>query len=197
MSAIVYDTEIKKAIQGRNEERLSGIEYCDGWRDFANMGISCLCAHDMKENRQYVFMDDNLQRFAELLSGTDLVVTFNGIGFDNKLLEANGIIVPGDKNYDILAESWIADGLDPTKFNPQTHGGYGLDALASANGVGKKSGHGATAPVWYQQNKLGQLISYCLDDVMLTVELFKRIAAGEALHHPKRIGEMFTLRLPK
>mgnify|MGYP001241922441 CR=1 FL=1 len=196
MSVIVYDTEIKKAIQGRNEERLQGIEYCDGWRDFENMGISCLCAHDMASERQHVFLDDNLQLFSDLLDGTDIVVTFNGIGFDNRLLAANGIVVPPEKNYDILAEAWTADGLDPTQFDFRTHGGYGLDALASANGIGKKSGHGATAPVWYQQGKIGQLISYCLDDVMLTVELFRRIARGEALKHPKRVGELFSLRRP-
>ena len=196
MNAIVYDTEIKKGILGKNEQAIPNIEYCAGWRDFENMGISCLCAHDLAADRIQVFMDDNLGRFGELLSATDLVVTFNGIGFDNRLLEANGIIVPGEKNYDILAEAWKADGLDPTSFNFNTHGGYGLDALCEANGIGKKSGHGAKAPVWWQHGKLGQLISYCLDDVALTVELFRRIERGEALKHPKRIGEMFTLRRP-
>jgi len=196
MNALVYDTEIKKAILGKNEERLPNVEYCAGWRDFANMGISCLCAHDLAADRQHVFMDDNLGQFGELLSDTDLVVTFNGIGFDNRLLEANGIIVPGEKNYDILAEAWKADGLDPTTFDFKTHGGYGLDALCEANGIGKKTGHGAKAPVWWQWGKLGQLISYCLADVALTVELFRRIERGDALKHPKRIGEMFTLRRP-
>ena len=196
MNAIVYDTEIKKGILGKNEQAVPNIEYCAGWRDFENMGISCLCAHDLAADRIQVFMDDNLGRFGDLLSATDLVVTFNGIGFDNRLLEANGIIVPGEKNYDILAEAWKADGLDPTSFNFNTHAGYGLDALCEANGIGKKSGHGAKAPVWWQHGKLGQLISYCLDDVALTVELFRRIERGEALKHPKRIGEMFTLRRP-
>lgn len=195
-NAVVYDTEIKKAILGKNEERIPNVEYCQGWRDFGNMGISCLCAHDLAADRLHVFMDDNLAVFGELLTGTDLVVTFNGIGFDNRLLEAHGIIVPGEKNYDILAEAWKADGLDPTQFNFATHGGYGLDALCEANGIGKKTGHGAKAPVWYQHGKLGQLISYCLADVALTVELFRRIGRGEALKHPKRIGELFTLRRP-
>lgn len=195
-NAIVYDTEIKKAILGKNEQAIPNIEYCGGWRDFENMGISCLCAHDLATDLHHVFMDDNLGQFGELLSQTDIVVTFNGIGFDNRLLEANGIIIPGEKNYDILAEAWKADGLDPTQFKFDTHGGYGLDAIAEANGIGKKTGHGSKAPVWYQHGKLGQLISYCLADVALTVELFRRIERGDALKHPKRIGEMFTLRRP-
>jgi hypothetical protein len=195
-NAVVYDTEIKKGILKQGEAPIQNIEYCAGWRDFENMGISCLCAHDLKADRIHVFMDDNLGRFGELLSATDLVVTFNGIGFDNRLLEANGIIVPGDKNYDILAEAWKADGLDPTQFKFDTHGGYGLDAFLKANDIPLKTGHGATAPVWWQHGKLGQLISYCLYDVAATVELFRRIERGEALKHPKRIGEMFTLRRP-
>ena len=43
---LIYDCEIAKAIQGRNETRLEGVEYCDGWEDFGNMGISCICAFD-------------------------------------------------------------------------------------------------------------------------------------------------------
>jgi hypothetical protein len=195
-NAVVYDTEIKKAILGAKDVPIDGIEYCKGWRDFENMGISCLCAHNLKDDRVHVFMDDNLGRFGELLSDTDLVVTFNGIGFDNKLLEANGLIVPGDKNYDILAEAWKADGLDPTNFNFNTHGGYKLDDFLRCNGIPLKTGHGATAPVWWQHGKLGQLISYCLYDVAATVELFRRIERGEALAHPKRIGEVFILRRP-
>lgn len=196
MRYIVYDTEIKKAILGRGEEPIPNIDYCSGWKDFPNMGISCLCAHDSLDGRAHVFLDDNLPAFGELLTASDLVVTFNGIGFDNRLLEANGITVPAEKNYDILAEAWRADGLDPAVFDFKSHGGYGLDAMCEANGIGKKTGHGAKAPVWYQHGKLGALISYCLADVALTVELFCRIQLGEALKHPKREGETFTLRRP-
>ena len=56
MNAIVYDTEIKKGILGKNEQAIPNIEYCAGWRDFENMGISCLCAHDLAADRIQVFM---------------------------------------------------------------------------------------------------------------------------------------------
>jgi len=36
LNALVYDIEIVKAIRGRDEPRLDGIEYCDGWHDHAN-----------------------------------------------------------------------------------------------------------------------------------------------------------------
>lgn len=36
-----------------------------------------------------------------------------------------------------------------------------------------KTGAGAEAPVWWQQRRLGRLVSYCIDDVKREARLFK------------------------
>ena len=147
---LIYDCEIIKAIQGKNEELRQGIEYCQGWRDFENMGISCIGAYDYEEDRYRVFCADNFADFQSLVDGHDVIVGFNSIGFDNKLCAANAILVPDEKSYDILVEVWLAAGLGPL-FEYPSHIGFGLDAICQANFGQKKTGHGAVAPVQWQQ----------------------------------------------
>lgn len=171
---LIYDSEIVKAIPDKNAPPVTGIEYCAGWHDHANMGISVIGAYDYWEQRYRVFCQDNLSEFQKLVDDHDLVISFNGLAFDNKLCAANGVKVSDEKTYDLLVEIWRAVGLGPT-FERQTHGGFGLNALTQLNfGIGKV-GTGAFAPVLWQQGKYGEVIDYCLDDVMLTKALLDKV----------------------
>lgn len=182
----VYDCEIIKAIQSKNEDRLKGIEYCDGWQDHENMGISVVCGYDYFTDRYRVFMADNLINLqAVLLDHPGPLVGFNNIGFDNKLLRANGLKVDDSKCYDILKEIWISDGLSP-EFQYPSHIGYSLDDLLLANFTGiAKSGHGAMAPVLWQQKRYAEVVDYCLEDVRLTKKVLDRILRSGRLLNPK------------
>lgn len=171
---IIYDCEIVKAIQGKNEERLQGIEYCEGWHDHAGMGISVICVYDYATGRYRVFCADNFPEFQELVNSTNIVVGFNSIGFDNKLCAANGLNVPAEKTYDLLAEIWAGSGLTKT-FKFGTHTGFGLEACCQANFGLKKTGNGATAPVDWQRGKIGKVIDYCLNDISLTKILLDQV----------------------
>ncbi len=174
MSYVVYDIEIIKGILGRKETKVPGIEYCKGWNDHENMGVSVIGAYDSVEDRYRVFCEDNFDDFFDLCEERDVLVTFNGVKFDNKVLVAAlEWNMPDHKDhYDILREIWISQGLNPDKFYWKTHGGFGLDAMCEANGLGKKSGHGAMAPVQWQRGEIGTVIDYCLNDVAMTNSLF-------------------------
>jgi len=129
--------------------------------------------------RDRVYCSDNLSEFFELCANRALLISFNGIGFDNKVLRHFGELPEGDLNqYDILREVWKCKGLNPDKFYWKTHGGFGLEAICQANGLGGKTGHGALAPVQWQRGEIGSVIDYCLQDVKLTSELFKLCQAG-------------------
>ena len=177
---IVYDLEIQKAIP--HGERVDGIEYCKGWDDHANMGIACLCAYDFAADRYFVFTEDNLKEFDDLAEGHTLG-GFNSIGFDNKVLRAEGLLQDHHAHYDLLRRTWDAmDDIDPD----ESKKGSGLDALARANGFKGKTGHGAKAPVWYQQGQIGRVINYCLEDVRITKELIARVYAEGVLNDPRK-----------
>ena len=183
LNALVYDIEIVKAIRGRDEAPIEGIEYCEGWHDHAGMGVSVVGAHDLLTGRDRVFCSDNLSEFFELCANRALLISFNGVGFDNKVLRycSENIVQhthSDDKYYDILREVWKCKGLNPDKFYWKTHGGFGLEFICRVNGIGGKTGHGALAPVQWQRGEIGRVINYCLDDVHLTVDLFKLCQAG-------------------
>lgn len=181
MSILVYDCEIAKAIPPRNPaDRDDSVAYCDGWRDFEGMGIACIGAYDYASYRYRVFCQDNLGEFQAAVDKADYVVGFNNHQFDDKLVAAEGIGIPPEKSYDILAEVWQAHGLGRT-YQGKSHQGFGLDACARANGFAGKNGHGADAPVLWQRGQIGQVIDYCLNDVYLTRHLLQQIFHGGLL----------------
>lgn len=177
-NAIVYDIEIIKGIPAKGEERIEGIEYCDGWHDHANMGVSVIGVYDFVEDRYRVFCSDNFNELWNLWKSRNTHISFNGVGFDNKVLLhiPEFPVLPGA--YDVLREIWISLGYNPDKFYWKTHGGLGLDAMCSTNGLGGKTGNGALAPVMWQRGQIGAVIDYCLSDVKLTKELFLLSQAG-------------------
>lgn len=192
---IIYDIEIKKAIQGRNQTRYHNIEYCAGWDAYDDMGISVICAYDMATKRSRVFMEDNFAGFKQLAENADCLVGFNSLRFDNRVLEANGINLPRERCYDLLIEIWRSLGLSST-FNPKTHGGYNLEAMAYANFRTKKTGDGALAPVDFQRGNIGKVIDYCLTDVYLTHRLLERVINCGYLFNPKNEPQKLFLRKP-
>jgi hypothetical protein len=196
-NGIVYDIEIIKGIPSGKDPTLEDIEYCEGWHDHKNMGISVIAAYDYVTGRFRTFLRDNFIGFAELLVERNWHVGFNNIGFDNKVLRASQIYLGDERSYDILAEMWRAADLDPTSFEWNTHGGYGLDETAMVNMGAKKSGHGALAPVQWQRGQYGAVIDYCLEDVRLTKRLMDRILANGFLVSPKHTDRVLRVRHPE
>ncbi len=191
---LIYDIEILRAIADRSGKRESDIQYCDGWQDYAGMGIACIGAYDYKYDRSRVFLADNLQAFGMWAVTQECIVGYNNNRFDNRILEAHGITILPEKSYDLLQEIWRAAGLGPD-FHPQTHGGYSLDAVVEANFNLTKSGTGAMAPIRFQRGEVGAVIDYCLHDIALTKRLLDRVIRGGAIRDPKT-GAHLNIRKP-
>ena len=174
---IILDVEIKKGILGRDDSPLPGIEYCGGWRDFAGMGVSVVCTYHIETRLTRVFLEED---FAELQAylKTDSTAGFNTRRFDLPLLEHHGIVVDQALHFDGLEQIWLALDLDPDRFYWKTHGGWSLDNVMTATFGLAKSGHGAMAPVWWQQGKRGKVIDYCCRDVWLEGKLVEHLRAG-------------------
>jgi hypothetical protein len=197
---LIYDIEIKKAILGKNENPIPGIEYCDGWHDHENMGISCIGAYDYYTERYRVFMDDNKDEFAEAVDAADVIVGFNNMAFDNSVINATwpfsepGIYLK-EKSYDLLVSIWEAAGLGP-KFEYPRHIGFGLDACCAANFGARKTGNGALAPVHYQRGEIGKVIDYCLNDVALTKRLLDLVIHSGQILDPRDPSAILNVKGP-
>lgn len=159
---VVYDLEIKKTI-----------EQCSkGWNSHDEMGISVGCAFDYRTMRYRIFMDDNLQELVDRLNETQtLVVAFNHIGFDNKLLRGSGYKLKPDSdlhNYDMLLVSRKGAGVHSPFVK-----GFRLDDHLEALQFPMKTANGALAPIWWQEGKMGTVIDYCANDVRVERMLFE------------------------
>lgn len=182
---VVYDLEIKKTI-----------EQCSrGWDSHDEMGISVGCAYDYRDGRYRVFMDDNvLELVARLNEPGTLVVAFNHVGFDNRLLRATGLpLKPDDElqNYDMLLISRQGAGVGPAR-TP----GFKLDDHLRALGLPLKTANGALAPVWWQEGKQGAVIDYCMNDVTQERALFEYMwVNGKAACQARR--QPYEIELPK
>lgn len=179
----VFDAEIKKRIE----------DCSNGWNSHDEMGISVLCMFDYHSMRYRVFDEKNAPEALAILSTYDLVVGFNTVGFDWKLVDATWGKVPDRKsrNFDILREIWLSLNLNPDKFEPRTHGGFKLDDVAWDTIRMRKTGNGAIAPLLFQEGRTAELVDYCLEDVRIERTLFEFVAehdfcvrAGEVIPIP-------------
>lgn len=192
MKILIYDCEIIKAvpIDYKNEAPIEGIEYCKGWDDHENMGISVIGTYNNWNKEQIAFVNNSampqcsyelvgtirpIREFQQLLDECDVLVGFNNQHFDDNLIKANGFTIP-DKvvNYDILVEMWRAVGIKPPFVFP-THAGYSLKQTCEANGLPPKTGDGGNAAIMWQRGKYQEVIDYCLNDITITTELFRKI----------------------
>lgn len=195
MKAIIYDIEIIKAVPPYGNEPLQNdIDYCAGWQDHKNMGISVVGCYDYAESRYRVFCADNFGEFIALFERSELAVGFNNIGFDDQVLGSNVSEIKTPR-YDLLSETWVAAGLAPKWGKAATHGGYGLDAICKATFNEGKTGDGANAAIAWQRGKIGTVIDYCLQDIRLTKKLFDYAFTGNSIVDPKT-GKSLILRAP-
>ena len=170
-----------------------------GWKDYNALGLSIGGYYDYGIGGMHFFQQGDLYLLMnDFVFDEPLIVTFNGIAFDLKLMrwlirseadrlgpgkEADEMMetcdkfkVLANKSYDILAEISRADSKN--KFAP---GLNSLDAICEANGLGNKIGPGALAPKWWQAGDYDRVISYLAYDVYLTRKLFELIQENKGV----------------
>lgn len=185
----VFDLEIKRPI-----EMLS-----NGWNSHNEMGISCLCLYDYFTGRYRVFDDHSALDCLAIIKHYDLVVGYNTVNFDWKVVNSNWYKPTLDggrtsKDFDILREIWISKGLNPDVFVGKTHGGVKLDDVAFETIGMRKTLDGALAPKLFQQGRIAECIDYCLEDVRIEKTLFEFVVAnGHVVRNGQQIPIYFKL----
>ena len=172
IDGLIYDAEIVKCIPSKREKKDRRFQYCADWNDFSNMGIACVVAFDLVKKEPRVFSKGNLGDFQKLVLKRTEIIGFNSSEFDDKLLRANGINVT--TTYDILSQARLAAQRAKPMLYREDRGGYSLNDLAKDNGLGTKLMKGSDAPKLWQMGMIGQVIDYCLHDVMVSYRLFNR-----------------------
>jgi len=175
--SIIYDVEIIRAIPSKDQPRDLSLEYCKGWGDYLNMGISIVTVYISEGFSSYpagvrTFINQeskipyDFPDFRLLLEEQPIVLGFNSLRFDDKVAAANGIEIT--TNYDICAQ---------IKKAAQGAGTYPLRNIAIANGLHK--GDGALAPLLWQMGKRDEVIAYGKEEMESLVRILQLGLRGE------------------
>jgi DEAD/DEAH box helicase domain-containing protein len=179
-NVLIYDCEIINLIDTGKTPRLDGYSYCNGWRDYNNMGISVIGTFILKPNVTiygftHPFDADLVQKFFDSF---DTIIGLNSKGFDDKLLSYNGIEV--ETTYDLLEEIRYAAYSSRSWEDCPKGYSYKLDLIAQANGMAK-SGSGELAPKLWQDGLCQEVIDYCLHDCEITAHLLELGLKGKLI----------------
>lgn len=156
-------------------EILRTIEEVGGWDATSKMGVACCVVYDNKSRSFRVFGDGDEKRATDYILDSDLVVGFNHVSFDWRVLLGIDKSVAVESTmpmisrpqYDVLVEVRRAAGV--TNFVK----GYKLDQIAQTNLHREKRMSGDLAPIAWKAGKYCDVIDYCIDDVALTRDLFE------------------------
>ena len=131
--------------------------------DPKKLGVSVVGVFDYTTKKSSIFREENIDKLFPLLENAGLIVGYNIKKFDLPVLSA---YYPGDIEnlpaFDILEEIKGKIGRRVS-----------LDDVVSATLGKRKTGHGLLAIEYYRQGNWSALEKYCLDDVMLTKEIFE------------------------
>lgn len=160
---VVVDVEIAKTI-----------EEVGGWRHTELMGVACAVVYEYLTDRFRVYGPDDVALLQVRLLEAERITGFNSFRFDFPVIWR----LPGrqrveelrPKSNDLLQRIWMSLGLDPEQFS-NAHKGWGLDVVAKGTLCAGKTGHGAEAPIMFQEGRWAKLVEYCMDDVRLTRDL--------------------------
>jgi len=151
------------------------------FREFSEhekLGISVMALFDYNTKKGVVFEEKDLNKSFPLLENASYVIGYNSDSFDLPVLQA---YYPGNilalSTFDLLEDIRIKIGRR-----------LSLNDVAAATLGKKKSGHGLMAIDYYKEGKMEELKKYCLDDVLITKELFEYGAKYGEVHYINEVG---------
>ena len=134
-----------------------------GWNKAERMGVSCAVLYDSGSDEFFTYLQDEMDELKHHLQKLDLVIGFNIVQFDYKVLS-------GLSQFDFHS-------LPTLDLLLKVHEilGYrlSLDHLAQQTLGAKKSADGLMALQWWKQGKMDNIITYCTQDVRVTRDLYK------------------------
>lgn len=130
--------------------------------DHKKLGVTVAAIYNYGTGQGKVFTEKEINSLFPLLENASYLIGFNIKNFDLPVLSA---YYPG--NIDHFS---VFDILDDIKEKIGRR--LSLNEVVGATLGKKKSGHGLMAIDFYKEGKWDELKKYCLDDVMLTKELF-------------------------
>jgi len=148
--------------------------------DPRKLGITVVGIYDYRDKTSKIFLEKEIPKLFPILEGSSYIVGFNVRSFDLAVLQG---YYPGKCDrlpvFDILDDIRVKIGKR-----------LALNDLIFATLGKKKSGHGLMAIDYFKEGKFEELAKYCLDDVMLTKELFEYGVKKEEIFYLNETGKI-------
>jgi DEAD/DEAH box helicase domain-containing protein len=172
MDKIVIDIETKNTIDD-----------VGGQKNIKDLSVSMIGVYSYNLDKFFAFEENQINELSPILQKTGLIIGFTINRFDIPVLEKyfpfNFGRVP---RLDIFEEIELLLGKR-----------ISLDVLAKTNlGIGKTHQGGLEAIRLYNENKIGELKNYCLNDVKITRDLYELAKKQGYLLVPERPTNKLT-----
>ena len=149
------------------------------------MGMSIGVTFSTERGDYQVYGEPEIDGLIEEIQKADLVVGFNQIRFDYKVLEGYSVFdftqVP---SLDMLVD-----------LNEKLGHRLKLDSIAQATFGCEKTAEGLQAIEWYRQGKLIEIAEYCLYDVKITKMVHEYGRAHGHLYYTNRFGNKLKVEV--
>ena len=133
-----------------------------GWNKAEKMGVSCVVVYDSKTDIYKEYLQNDIPLLCKDLQSFDLVIGFNIINFDYKVLS-------GLNHFDFFSLPTLDLLL---KVHERLGYRLSLDRLATQTLGISKSADGLMALKWWKQGKIDKILKYCRQDVKVTRDLY-------------------------
>ena len=156
-----------------------------GWSHIDKMGMSIGVTYSTARGDYKIYGEPEVEELIKELQRADLVVGFNHIRFDYRVLEG----------YSIFDFSQVPSLDMLIVLNDKLGHRLKLDSIAQATLGCEKSAEGLQALEWYKQGKLAEIAEYCCFDVKITKLVHEYGAAHGQLFYNNRFGNKLKVEV--
>jgi len=156
-----------------------------GWSHIDKMGMSIGVTYSTARGDYKIYGEPGVEELIRELQRADLVVGFNHIRFDYRVLEG----------YSIFDFSQVPSLDMLIVLNDKLGHRLKLDSIAQATLGCEKSAEGLQALEWYKQGKLAEIAEYCCFDVKITKLVHEYGAAHGHLFYNNRFGNKLKVEV--
>ena len=151
-----------------------------GWSHIDKMGMSIGVTYSTARGDYKIYGEPEVEELIKELQRADLVVGFNHIRFDYRVLEG----------YSIFDFSQVPSLDMLIVLNEKLGHRLKLDSIAQATLGCEKSAEGLQALEWFKQGKMAEIAEYCCFDVKITKLVHEYGAAYGHLFYQGNLGRL-------
>ena len=156
-----------------------------GWGHIDKMGMSIGVTYSTARGDYKIYGEPEVEELIKELQRADLVVGFNHIRFDYRVLEG----------YSIFDFSQVPSLDMLIVLNEKLGHRLKLDSIAQATLGCEKSAEGLQALEWFKQGKMAEIAEYCCFDVKITKLVHEYGAAHGHLFYNNRFGNKLKVEV--